>query len=256
LPLRATTARCAGDVTVKAAADSASAADDAVVATGSGPVADDPEPTTVSTDPVRTAVSGAGDAGDDSATGPPAAAEAWGAADADDTDAAGTAAATGAAAAPGAAGAGAAGGCVPAVAVAGGAGAGEAAGADAVTGECDAGADGRGAARGGSSPSGSTYPSACEATRTPRWTVATECSASPLEPIVATAAPSSTISPFATSTDPRCTSVTAYPSAVRIVRLRPYVGSEPAKLTVPDAGARMDDSSGPAMSMPRCCPAA
>ena len=120
-----------------------------------------------------------------------------------------------------------------------------------------AGAVGRGVvARGGRRPSGSTYPASWDATRTPRWTLATECSGSPLEPIVATDAPSSTASPFATSTVPRWTSVTAYPSAVRIVRLRPYVGSEPAKLTVPDAGARIDDPAGPATSMPRCCPAA
>ena len=58
--------------------------------------------------------------------------------------------------------------------------------------------------------------------------------------MVPTGEPSVTASPLATPIAPRWTSVTAYPS-VRIVTPRLYVGSEPAKLTVPDAGARMGD---------------
>jgi hypothetical protein len=68
---------------------------------------------------------------------------------------------------------------------------------------------GAGAGRGGSSESGSTYPSSSAARRIPRWTLGTSCSGVPLEPIVPTAAPSLTASPFATSIVPRWTSVTA-----------------------------------------------
>jgi hypothetical protein len=90
----------------------------------------------------------------------------------------------------------------------------------------------------------------------PRWTLGTACSGSPLNPMVPTGAPSSTESPFATVIEPRWTSVTAYPSDVRIVTPRPCVGSEPANATVPAAGARTGDPSSPPTSIPRCCPAA
>jgi hypothetical protein len=92
-------------------------------------------------------------------------------------------------------------GCAAVGGVAGGAGTDEAAGAVVVTGAGDSGVDGRVTPRGGSSPSGSTYPSASDATRTPRWTLGAACSGSPLDPIVATAEPSSTVSPFWTSID-------------------------------------------------------
>ena len=71
----------------------------------------------------------------------------------------------------------------------------------------DAGAGG--ACRGGRRSSGSRYASACSPTRTPRWTDATVCSGSPLQPIVPIGPPSMTASPFATPIDPRWTSVTA-----------------------------------------------
>ena len=71
----------------------------------------------------------------------------------------------------------------------------------------DAGADG--ACRGGRRSSGSRYASADSPTRTPRWTDATVCSGSPLQPIVPIEPPSMTASPFATPIDPRWTSVTA-----------------------------------------------
>jgi len=55
---------------------------------------------------------------------------------------------------------------------------------------------------------------------------------------------------------PRCVSVTAYPSAVSIVTLRPEDGTDPAKETIPAAGASTGSPSAPATSTPRCCPAA
>lgn len=145
-------------------------------------------------------------------------------------------------------GVGAVGGGLTVVGGAGtGAGAGVGAGAGTVAG---------GAGRAGSNPSGSTYPSASALRRMPRWTLGTSCSGSPLAPMSPTTAPSATVSPFTTPTEPRWTSVTEYPSAVEIVRPRPCVGTEPAKVTVPDAGARTDDPSGPPMSTPRCWPPA
>jgi len=137
-------------------------------------------------------------------------------------------------------------------AVVGGAGTGIGAGVGAGAGTVAAG----GAGRAGSNPRGSTYPSASALRRMPRWTLGTSCSGSPLEPMSPTTAPSATVSPFATPTEPRWTSVTEYPSAVEIVTPRPCVGTEPAKVTVPDAGARTDDPSGPPMSTPRCWPPA
>ena len=77
----------------------------------------------------------------------------------------------------------------------------------------DAGAGGDAGAgvagRGGRTSSGSRYASVCSPTRTPRWTDATACSGSPLQPIVPIGSPSMTASPFATPIDPRWTSVTA-----------------------------------------------
>jgi hypothetical protein len=79
----------------------------------------------------------------------------------------------------------------------------------------------------------------------------------PLGPIVPTATPSPTLAPFATLIDPRCVRVTEYPSAVWIVSELPLVGTYPAKLTVPAAGAEtLSPAASAPMSMPRCCPAA
>ena len=78
----------------------------------------------------------------------------------------------------------------------------------------------------------------------------------PLGPTVPTAPPSPTAAPFATPIEPRCVSVTEYPSAVSIVTDLPLVGTVPAKLTVPAAGASTAVPVSEPMSMPRCCPAA
>jgi hypothetical protein len=50
--------------------------------------------------------------------------------------------------------------------------------------------------------------------------------------------------------------VTEYPSGVWIVTLLPLVGTVPAKLILPPAGARTDVPKGAPMSTPRCCPPA
>ncbi|HEY7707223.1 MAG TPA: hypothetical protein VH968_08660 [Gaiellaceae bacterium] len=51
--------------------------------------------------------------------------------------------------------------------------------------------------------------------------------------------------------EPRCVSVTAQPSAVRIEIVRPFDGSDPANQTRPAAGAFTAQPDGPAMSIPR-----
>jgi hypothetical protein len=60
----------------------------------------------------------------------------------------------------------------------------------------------------------------------------------------------------ATLIEPRCVSVTEYPSGVSMVTLFPEDGTVPAKLTVPAAGASTGEPSEPPRSIPRCCPAA
>ncbi len=90
----------------------------------------------------------------------------------------------------------------------------------------------------------------------PRWTYGDCTSGVPLGPIVPTTAPSATASPFATPVEPRCVSVTAYPSAVVIVTDRPESGTVPANVTSPAAGARTDAPASAPTSMPRCWPAA
>ncbi len=87
-----------------------------------------------------------------------------------------------------------------------GTGAGDGAGDSSGSGS---GVDAGGVDRGGNRPSGSTYPSSSAVRRIPRWTVETDCSGVPLDPIVPTVAPSATESPFATPIEPRWTSVTA-----------------------------------------------
>jgi len=73
---------------------------------------------------------------------------------------------------------------------------------------------------------------------------------------VATTSPSLTAAPIGTAIEPRCVSVTEYPPVVSIVRLSPLVGTKPAKLTVPLAGATTASPGALApMSMPRCWPA-
>ena len=59
----------------------------------------------------------------------------------------------------------------------------------------------------------------------------------------------------ATATVPRWRSVTAWPSAVRIVIVRPPVGTVPANETRPDTGAWTASPVVPPMSIPRCWPA-
>ena len=132
------------------------------------------------------------------------------------------------------------------------AGAGSDAGGDA------GGASGAGggweAPRGGRSESGSTYVSV-EPSRTPRWTYGTGCSASPVGPGSATTSPSATVAPRRTRSVPRCVSETLY-SPNEIVTVRPFVGTDPAKVTSPVAGARIAGALPSATSMPLCCPAA
>ena len=142
------------------------------------------------------------------------------------------------------------------------AGAGEAAGAEAGaagTGGSPAGgvaAGGVGTGLTGSNESGSTYPSGAAARRIPRWTYGWDSSGSPEGPTVPTASPSTTDEPSATENEPRCVSVTAYPSAVVIVRLLPEAGTVPAKVTVPAAGATTAAPASAPRSTPRCWPAA
>lgn len=149
-----------------------------------------------------------------------------------------------------------------------GAGSGAGAGGDAPTGGSGAGAGaggagaggaagggGVGAARGGSRDSGSTYVSPSP-TRMPRWTYGTSCSGSPEGPASATEVPSATLSPRLTRSGPRWVSETLYPPVAAIVTVRPCVGTCPANVTSPDAGARTTRAPPRAMSTPRCCPPA
>ncbi|HEY8029550.1 MAG TPA: hypothetical protein VIE38_08590 [Gaiellaceae bacterium] len=50
--------------------------------------------------------------------------------------------------------------------------------------------------------------------------------------------------------------MTEYPSAVAIVTDFPLVGTVPANVTAPDAGAATGVPAAAPMSMPRCCPPA
>jgi hypothetical protein len=61
---------------------------------------------------------------------------------------------------------------------------------------------------------------------------------------------------LATPIEPRCVNVTEYPSAVAIVTDFPLVGTVPANVTAPDAGAATGVPAAAPMSMPRCCPPA
>src|SRR5439155_13834205 len=81
-------------------------------------------------------------------------------------------------------------------------------------------------------------------------------SGTPLGPTVPTGSPSRTAAPRRTPNDPRCTSVTEYPSAVWIVTILPPPGTLPANETVPEAGAPTGAPAGAPMSIPRCWPAA
>ena len=71
----------------------------------------------------------------------------------------------------------------------------------------------------------------------PRCTYGPSTSGVPLGPTVPTTAPSATAALRATAIEPRCVSVTERPSGVSIVTDLPLVGTVPAKLTTPDAGA-------------------
>ncbi len=138
-----------------------------------------------------------------------------------------------------------------AAAAGGGAGAGSGVGAGGATGA----GGGLVAPRDGSKDSGSTYESAAP-TRTPRWTYATSCSGSPEGPGSAIDAPSSTVAPRLTSSVPRWVRDALCPSRVAIVTVRPCVGTCPANVTSPPAGARTTLAPPRAMSTPRCCPPA
>jgi hypothetical protein len=114
---------------------------------------------------------------------------------------------------------------------------------------------GMGALRGGSNSIGSTYVS-LSPTRIPRWRYGTSCSDSPVGPGSAIGSPSATLAPFRTRNAPTWVSDTLWPSPVTIVTVSPCTGTEPAKETNPDAGARTSRDSPSATSIPRCWPAA
>jgi hypothetical protein len=146
-----------------------------------------------------------------------------------------------------------------AVSVAGGAVAGVVGGAGPGTALLDAGGAGAGGVRTGRcgrNRSGSRYPCSSAATRIPRWTYGSSTSVSPLEPTVATRAPSATTSPLRDDRSPRCVSVTACPPPVAIVTVFPWRGTVPANVTTPAAGARTSSPCSAPMSIPRCCPPA
>src|SRR5579872_5555300 len=90
----------------------------------------------------------------------------------------------------------------------------------------------------------------------PRWTYGTSKSGVPLGPTVPTTAPSATALLRATPIEPRWVSVTDSPSGVSIVTDFPLVGTVPAKLTTPEAGASTGTPVAAPTSMPRCWPAA
>jgi hypothetical protein len=90
----------------------------------------------------------------------------------------------------------------------------------------------------------------------PSWTYGRSCAITPLEPARATCVPSATVLPRAVVMVPRWRSVTTHPSGVVIVTVRPPLGTEPAKVTMPLAGASTGSPPLAAMSMPRCWPAA
>ena len=84
----------------------------------------------------------------------------------------------------------------------------------------------------------------------PRWTYGTSTSASPDGPIVPTDSPSATPSPAVTAIAPRWSRVTAKPSDVQTVSVRPFPGTHPAKDTRPPVGARTAEPASPPMSIP------
>jgi hypothetical protein len=131
-----------------------------------------------------------------------------------------------------------------------GAAAGAGAGETAAGGGAGAGAAGAGEGRGGSNVSGSTYPFGSSARLMPRWTYGTSTSGSPDGPIVPTGSPSATPSPALTAIAPRWSRVTAKPSDVLSVSVRPFPGSQPANDTLPSAGASTVAPASPPMSIP------
>ena len=162
--------------------------------------------------------------------------------------------------APGAAAAEAAAGAVTgdgAATAPGGAAAADGTGGVVATGGGGAGACGRGAvARAGSSPSGSTYPSCCDARARPGGRSGPVLGLTARAHRGRPASPSSTASPFATSTVPEVEERHRVPVGREDRDARARSRDEPAKVTVPVAGARIDDPGAPATSTPRCCPAA
>jgi hypothetical protein len=89
----------------------------------------------------------------------------------------------------------------------------------------------------------------------PRWTYGPDTSGVPVGPAAPTTAPSAIAAPSATTIEPRCVSVTASPSGVVIVTLSPELGTVPANVTVPAAGATTGSPWPAPMSTPRCSPA-
>jgi hypothetical protein len=112
------------------------------------------------------------------------------------------------------------------------------------------------AERVGRNASGSRYPLGSAVRLIPRCTWGSTISASLLGPTVPMGPPSETLAPFETSIAPSWTSVTDSPSGVWIVTVRPFVATEPAKLTLPAAGASTVVPTGAPTSIPRCCPPA
>jgi hypothetical protein len=106
--------------------------------------------------------------------------------------------------------------------------------------------------RTGRNTAGSRYPCGSAERLTPRWTYGTLTSGSPLGPIVPTPSPSATVAPLEAVMEPRWVSVTDQPSGVSIVTALPLPGTVPAKLTVPEVGARTSPPTPPPTSMPRC----
>jgi hypothetical protein len=84
----------------------------------------------------------------------------------------------------------------------------------------------------------------------PRWTYGTSTSASPDGPIVPTGSPSATPSPSLTAIVPRWSKVTAKPSDVLTVSVRPFPGSQPANDTRPPAGVPTAEPASLPISIP------
>src|SRR5579862_6962635 len=90
----------------------------------------------------------------------------------------------------------------------------------------------------------------------PRWTYGTSSSGVPLGPTEPMTSPSATVAFCATVIEPRCVRLTARPAGVTIVTDLPFVGTVPANVTDPTAGATTGAPEAAPIAMPRCSPAA